>query len=316
MPTLPTLRQLAYLVELSQRLNFRAAAEAQFVTQSTLSAGIKELETVLGVQLVERDKRRVRLTTVGEDVVARGRELLAAATDLAEAARSARGPLAGPLRLGAIPTIAPYLLPGVLPALRRAHGELKLYLREDLTERLLARLRSGRLDVALIALPYETGDLYVRELFQDEFAFVAREADPAVRARAVGLREIDAGDMLLLEEGHCLRDHAIAACGPRSGAGESRVEATSLTTLIQMVEGGLGVTLLPRITLDAGILKGTRLVARPFSRRAPSRTLALVARRTSPRRRDADLLADFLVAHHGRSLPAAVRAPRHSSLKR
>jgi len=315
MPTLPTLRQLAYLVELSQRLNFRAAAEAQFVTQSTLSAGIKELETVLGVQLVERDKRRVRLTTVGEDVAARGRELLAAATDLAEAARSARGPLAGPLRLGAIPTIAPYLLPGVLPALRRAHGELKLYLREDLTERLLARLRSGRLDVALIALPYETGDLYVRELFQDEFAFVAREADPAVRARAVGLREIDASDMLLLEEGHCLRDHAIAACGPRSGAGESRVEATSLTTLIQMVEGGLGVTLLPRITLDAGILKGTRLVARPFSRRAPSRTLALVARRTSPRRRDADLLADFLVAHHGRSLPAAVRAPRHSSMK-
>src|SRR5215471_15958351 len=175
MPTLPTLRQLAYLVELSERLNFRVAAEAQFVTQSTLSAGIKELETVLGVQIVERDKRHVRLTTVGEDVAARGRELLAAATDLAEAARSATRPLSGPLRLGAIPTIAPFLLPGVLPALRRSYGDLKLYLREDLTERLLARLRAGGLDLALIALPYDTGDLYVRELFQDEFSFVARD---------------------------------------------------------------------------------------------------------------------------------------------
>ena len=124
MPTLPTLRQLGYLVELSERLNFRVAAEAQFVTQSTLSAGIKELETVLGVQLVERDNRNVRLTAVGEDVVARARDLLAAATDLSEAARSAARPLSGPLRLGAIPTIAPYLLPGVLPALRRAYGEL------------------------------------------------------------------------------------------------------------------------------------------------------------------------------------------------
>lgn len=300
MTALPTLRQLAYLVELAERLNFRAAAEAQFVTQSTLSAGIKELEAQLGVQLVERDKHHVRLTTLGEDVAARGRELLAAATDLAEAARSARGPLSGPLRLGAIPTIAPYLLPGMLPALRRAYADLKLYLREDLTTRLLDRLRTSRLDVALIALPFETGDLYVRELFKDDFSYVAREGDPAVRGKAVPLRKIDTSDLLLLEEGHCLRDHAIAACGPRRRAWESRVEATSLTTLIHMVEGGLGVTLLPRITLDAGILKGTRLVARPFASPAPSRTLALVARRTSSRLGDADLLAEFLVEQHRR----------------
>jgi LysR family hydrogen peroxide-inducible transcriptional activator len=315
MPALPTLRQLAYLVALSERLNFRAAAEAQFVAQSTLSAGIKELETLLGVQLVERDKRHVRLTTVGEDVAARGRELLAAATDLAESARSTTRPLSGPLRLGAIPTIAPYLLPDVLPALRRAYGELKLYLREDLTERLLARLRSSRLDVALIALPFDTGDLYVRELFKDEFSFVARQADPAVQTKDVALRRIDTDDMLLLEEGHCLRDHVIAACGPRRGAWESRIEATSLTTLIQMVEGGLGVTLLPKITLDAGILKGTRLVARPFSSRAPSRTLALVARRTSSRLRDADLLAEFLIEQHRRPVRAGVPAPRHQPPK-
>jgi len=294
-PALPTLRQLAYLVELSERLNFRAAGEAQFVTQSTLSAGIKELETLLGVQLVERDNRNVRLTAIGEDVVARAKELLAAATDLAEAARAATRPLSGPLRLGAIPTIAPYLLPRVLPALRRAYGDLKLYLREDVTKVLLERLRAGGLDVALIALPFDTGDLYLRELFRDEFSLVTREADRAPGNKGVALRKIDTGDMLLLEEGHCLRDHAIAACGPRRGTWESRVEATSLTTLIQMVEGGLGITLLPCITLEAGILKGTRLVARRFSPPVPSRTLALVARRTSPRRRDADLLADFLI---------------------
>ena len=294
-PALPTLRQLAYLVELSARLNFRVAAEARFVTQSTLSAGIKELETVLGVQLVERDNRNVRLTAIGEDVVARARELLAAATDLAEAARAATRPLSGPLRLGAIPTIAPYLLPRVLPALRKAYADLKLYLREDVTKVLLERLRAGGLDVALIALPFDTGDLYVRELFRDDFSLVTRAADRAAGSKVVALRKIDTGDMLLLEEGHCLRDHAIAACGPRRGTWESRVEATSLTTLIQMVEGGLGVTLLPGITLEAGILKGTRLVARRFSPPVPSRMLALVARRTSPRRRDADLLADFLI---------------------
>ncbi len=294
-PTLPTLRQLAYLVELSTRLNFRVAAEAQFVTQSTISAGIKELEGVLGVQLVERDNRNVRLTAIGEDVVARARELLAAATDLAETARAAARPLSGPLRLGAIPTIAPYLLPLVLPALRRAHADLKLYLREDVTRALLERLRGGGLDVALIALPFDTGDLYVRELFRDEFWLVTREAGATAGSKAVALRQIDPRDMLLLEEGHCLRDHAIAACGPRRGPWGSRIEATSLTTLLQMVEGGLGVTLLPGITIEAGILKGTRLASRPLSPPAPARTLALVARRTSPRRPDADLLADFLV---------------------
>jgi LysR family hydrogen peroxide-inducible transcriptional activator len=310
MPALPTLRQFAYLVELSQRLNFRAAAEAQFVTQSTLSAGIKELETLLGVQLVERDRRHVRLTAVGEDVVARARDLLTAATDLAEAAQRATRPLSGPLRLGAIPTIAPYLLPDVLPALRRAHPDLELYLREDVTKALLERLSAGGLDAALIALPFDTGDLHVRELFRDEFAFVARAGSPAVRGKDVALRKVDTGDMVLLEEGHCLRDHAIAACGPGRPGREPRVEATSLTTLIQMVEGGLGVTLLPGITLDAGLLKGTRLVARPLAAPVPSRTLALVSRRTSPRRRDTDLLADFLVEERRRSGRAGVRGSR------
>ncbi len=231
MPALPSLRQLGYLVELSERLNFRAAAEAQFVTQSTLSAGIKELENVLGAQLVERDKRHVRLTAVGEEVVARARDLLARANDLAEIAKSSLAPLTGPLRLGVIPTIAPFLLPEVLPPLRRAHHDLKLYLREDLTHPLLERLRAGSLDVALVALPYDTGDLHVRELFRDEFWFVAREDDPTAKEKEITLRKLDTGEVLLLEDGHCLRDHAIAACGPRRGAWEAKVEATSIPTM-------------------------------------------------------------------------------------
>ena len=310
MPALPSLRQLAYLVELADRLNFRAAAEAQFVTQSTLSAGIKELEKVLGVQLVERDKRRVRLTAIGEEVTARARDLLAGASDLAESARSAAAPLTGTLRLGAIPTIAPFLLPEVLPPLRRAHPALKLHLREDVTERLLERVRAGSLDIALIALPYQTGDLHVRELFKDEFWFVAREDDPAAREKEVALRKLDTGAVLLLEEGHCLRDHVITACGSRRGAIEADVEATSLPTLIQMVEGGLGVTLLPEITLKAGALKGTRLIARPFAPPPPSRMLALVARRTSARRRDAELLGDFMLEQRRRSARPGIPALR------
>ena len=296
MAALPSLRQLRYLIALSEHLNFRVAAEACFVTQSTLSAGLKELESLLDVALVERDTRSVRLTDIGNEVVARARTLLAQAQDLVEVARLAQQPLSGSVRLGVIPTIAPFMLPGLLPPLRAAHPQLKLYLREDQTERLLERLRSGDLDVALIALPYDTGELLARKLFKDEFWFVARADDPLAQAKEVAVRAVRQGDILLLEEGHCLREHAIAACGTRKANAESRVEATSLHTLIQMVEGGLGVTLLPEMTLKAGILNGTSLVARPFSSQVPARDIALATRPTSAHRRDFDLLAEFIVA--------------------
>jgi len=310
---LPSLRQLRYLVELADSLNFRLAAEASFVTQSTLSAGIKELESVLGVQLVERDTRVVRITLVGEEVVARARRLLADAQDLVSTAKSAAEPLTGRVDLGAIPTIAPFLLPGLLPTLRRRYPALQLYLREDLTERLLERLRSGQLDMALIALPYDIGELLVRELFKDEFWFVAREDDSHAQDKAVAVKQLDAGQILLLEEGHCLRDHAIAACGNRRANAESRIEATSLNTLVQMVEGGLGVTLLPELAIKAGVLKGTRLIARPFAPHVPSRRIALVARPGSARRRDFELLADFVVEHERRLRAARVPSRRPST---
>jgi LysR family hydrogen peroxide-inducible transcriptional activator len=311
---LPSLRQLRYLVELADSLNFRLAAEASFVTQSTLSAGIKELESLLGVQLVERDTRVVRITPIGEEVVARARGLLADVQDLVSTAKSAAEPLAGRVGLGAIPTVAPFLLPGLLPALRRRYPALQLYLREDLTERLLERLRSGQLDMALIALPYDTGELAVRELFKDEFWFVAREDDPHAQDKAVAVKQLDPGQILLLEEGHCLRDHAIAACGNRRANAEARIEATSLNTLVQMVEGSLGVTLLPELAIKAGVLKGTRLVARPFAPHVPSRRIALVARPGSARRRDFELLADFIVEHE-RRLRAARMPSRRPSAK-
>lgn len=291
---LPSLRQLRYLVVLAERLNFRAAAEACFVTQSTLSAGIKELETQLGVLLVERDKRSVRLTPVGEQVVERSRRLLAEASDLVETVHASRSPLSGEFRLGAIPTIAPFLLPKALPPLRARYPKLRLYLREDLTARLLEQLRAGELDAVLLALPYDTGDLELRPLFDDPFRFVARADHPLAALKAVSIERLNPAQVILLEEGHCLREHAIEACGTRRAGERSGIEATSLPTLLQMVEGGLGVTLLPESALRSDILQGTGLVARPFSSKVPSRTLALAARPSSPRGRELDLLAQFL----------------------
>lgn len=294
---LPSLRQLRYLMAVADRLNFRAAAESCFVTQSTLSAGIKELERLLGAELVERDKRHVRLTRTGAAVVAKGRALLAQAQDLVELARASAEPLSGPFRLGVIPTIAPFLLPRLGPKLRAAYPRLKLYLREDVTERVLDRLRSAELDAALIALPYDTGELVVRELFRDEFWFVARSDDPLARVKAVAVERLAPREIVLLEEGHCLRDHAIVACGARTPGEAPAVEATSLATLVQMVEGGLGVTLVPEMTLKAGLLNGTSLVARPFATEVPARTIALVSRAGGAPDGEPELLARFIVEH-------------------
>jgi len=307
---LPSLRQLRYLVAVADRLNFRAAAASSFVTQSTLSAGIKELESLLGVELVERDKRSVRLTSAGEAVVAKAREVLAQAQDLVETARGAAEPLSGPFRLGVIPTIAPFLLPALAPKLRGRYPRLKLYLREDLTERLLARLRGAELDAALIALPYDTGELAVRELFRDEFWFVAREDDPLAREKAIAIERLAPREIVLLEEGHCLRDHAIVACGARGPGEAPTVEATSLATLVQMVEGGLGVTLLPEMTLKAGLLNGTSLVARPFAAKVPARRIALVSRRASAHSHEVALLADLIVEYAAPRLKAGLPSIR------
>mgnify|MGYP001613123011 CR=1 FL=1 len=294
MAALPSLRQLVYLVALAEHLNFTRAAAACFVTQSTLSAGLKELEATLGASLVERDRQSMLMTPLGMEVVERARSLLAAAEDLAALAASSAEPMSGTLRLGAIPTIAPFLLPRILPGLRGKYPKLKLLLREDLSANLLQRLAGGQLDFALLALPYDTADMQVRQLFEDEFWLIGREDDPALKSRRASVTAPAAEKLVLLEEGHCLRQHTLAACTRADSSHPSGVEATSLLTLVQMVESGLGLALVPEMALGSGMLNGTRLLARPLTPPAPKRTIALLARRSSARQAELRVLGDFI----------------------
>lgn len=295
MAALPSLRQLSYLIALADRLNFTQAAQDCFVTQSTLSAGIMELESILNARLVERERHRVFMTPLGLAVTARARTLIAAATDLVESTRDAASPLAGIVRLGVIPTIAPFLLPQILPGMRAQYPALQFALREDLTANLLARLDSGQIDLALIALPYETGNFLVRALFTEELWLVTPPGEKT--PRRLDIAALDAERLLLLEEGHCLRGHTLTGCGlaPRLARG---FEATSLYTLVQMIEEGMGIGLLPEMTLQAGLLRHSPLIARPFAAPAPRRVIALVARPSTSRREVFDRLGDAIVARH------------------
>ena len=296
MAALPSLRQLAYLVALGDHLSFTRAAAACFVTQSTLSAGLKELEAILGASLVERDRQTVLMTPLGLEVVERARRLLSAAEDLTALAAAYAEPMSGTLRLGAIPTIAPFLLPRILPGIRASYPKLKLLLREDVSANLLLRLAGGQLDFALLALPYDTADMQVRQLFDDEFWLVGRDDDPALKSKRASVSTPAAEKLVLLEEGHCLREHTLAACTRAESSNPSGVEATSLLTLVQMVESGIGLALVPEMALSSGLLSGTRLVARPLTPPAPKRSIALLARRSSARQAELAVLGDFIQA--------------------
>lgn len=294
MEPLPSLRQLRHLAALADHGHFGRAARACHVTQSTLSASIRELENVLQAPLVDRSTRRVVLTPLGRETVERARAILAAAEALTQAAQAARAPLTGTLRLGVIPTIGPFLLPKVLPKLRRAWPKLKLYLTEDLTDRLVEQLHAGKQDVLLIALPHDCGNVGTAELFDDRFRFACRRDHPLAAAKTVTPQRIAAENLLLLQDGHCLRDHALSACRIGARAHVDAFEATSLHTLVQMVDNGLGVTLLPELALAAGILKGTAVATRPLAEAAPSRTIALVWRKGTGRQAEFELLAGEL----------------------
>jgi LysR family hydrogen peroxide-inducible transcriptional activator len=278
MAALPSLRQLRYFVAIAQELNFTRAAEVCFVGQSTLSAGLKELEDGLGVRLVERDRQNVAITPIGLEILERAKSILASSQDLVEYADAAGKPMAGTIRLGVIPTIAPFLLPNVMPDIRTRFPSLKIALREDLTANLLTRLAEHQLDFILIALPYETSGLLVKELFDDEFWLVAREDDPALKGKEIHLPAKMAERLLLLEEGHCLREHTLQACKRSDIRKADGMEATSLLTLLQMVDSGMGIALLPEMAVRGGLLSGTSLEARPLAPPAPKRVIALVAR--------------------------------------
>lgn len=314
MSALPSLRQLSYLVRLSEKLNFTQAAEASFVTQSTLSGGIQELERQLGARLVERDRQHVRMTPVGVDVVERARVLLSMAADLTEHASRAAEPMTGLLRLGAIPTIAPFLLPPVVRISRERYPRMRIALREDPTARLLQQLRDGALDFALIALPYDTAGLHVRELFVEELWLIADEGDPAAKRVRPTVEALDPQRMLLLEEGNCLRSHVLEGCGLAEIANPSGLEASSVTTLVQMVGEGLGISLLPEMAIRAGVLTGTSVVARPIGAPVPRRGIAMVARASTARLEEFDALSDIAATLAGTPKPRRARGAAATSV--
>ena len=290
----PSIRQLESLVAVSDHRSFRRAAAALGISQPALSAQVQAAELLLGVQVFERDRRSVLVTPAGEDVVGRAREALASIDAVGDAARRRAEPLVGPLRLGVIPTVAPYWLPPLLPAVRAKFPRLELILREDQTARLLAQLGAGTLDVALLAIPVP-GDLTTAEVAREAFVAAApRGSRLAGKRGKVTERDLDDHTVLLLEDGHCLRDQALAVC-ERGGAIESmEVRATSLPTLVQMVAGGLGVTLLPEAAAAALVQPRGPVEVTPFAGPAPGRTLGLTWRTSSARLREFRLLAETL----------------------
>jgi LysR family hydrogen peroxide-inducible transcriptional activator len=294
---LPTLRQLQYLKLLSEHGSFSRAAESAYVTQPTLSAGIQELEKILGAPVVDRARSGVILTAAGQEAVRRAEDILARAEDLVQAARGAGQPLAGRFRLGVIPTVAPYLLPRALPVLRDRFPKLKLFLREDLTNRLITALKNGALDAALIALPYDMSGLDWAHVEDDELLAAAPANHPMAASTRVDPDSLRGDDLILLEDGHCLRDHALAACGlepPRGVGDDETFAATSLPTLVQMIGSGLGVSFLPAMAVHAGLTDKTALTIRPLATEHPSREIVVAWRAGSSRGVEGRLLAETL----------------------
>jgi LysR family hydrogen peroxide-inducible transcriptional activator len=296
---LPTLRQLQYLKLLVEHGSFSRAAEAAHVTQPTLSAGIAELEKIIGAPVVDRARSGVILTAAGREAALRAADILTRSEDLVQAAQGAGQPLAGRFRLGVIPTIAPFLLPRALPALRDRFPKLKLYLREDLTGKLVAALKAGALDAALIALPYDLTGLDHAHVEDDELLAAFPANHPLLANKRVTPQSLEMDGLILLEDGHCLRDHALAACGlappPRAGEEES-FAATSLPTLMQMVGSGLGVSLVPAMAVESGLAERAQVSVRHLDADHPSREIVVVWRARSSRAAEGRLLAETLRA--------------------
>ncbi|MBI1251329.1 MAG: LysR family transcriptional regulator [Alphaproteobacteria bacterium] len=289
--SIPTLRQLQFLAALQAQGSFVKAAESVGVTQPTLSAGIKELENALEALLVERGKAGAILTPAGEEAAVRARRILADVEDLVHAARGANAPFTGRFRLGAIPTIAPFLLPTALPILQARFPAMRLTLREDVTHRLIEQLRSRALDAALIALPYVAHDIETAVVTEDEFLFLAPRGHPLADRNDLAPEHLQSEDVLLLEDGHCLREHALSVCRTDPGARSAEVSATSLHTLVHMVAGGMGVTLLPRLAADGGAATGAPVAIRPFEKPVIGRSIGVAWRAGGAREEEARALA-------------------------
>ncbi len=296
---LPTVKQLRYFVALEEHQHFGKAAQACFVSQSAFSVAIRELESGLGVRLVDRTNRKVTVSQLGREVATQARLCIRDMEALVEVARGNREALAGPLRLGVIPTIAPFLLPRVLPALRKAHPRLQLLLREETTRRIYDQLMDGQLDLILLALPYELRNVELMPLFKDRFQLACRAGTKLVDPENYRFNRLNAQSVLLLEDGHCLRDHAISACRIRKLDKINRFSASSLLTLVEMVDADLGITYLPEMAEGSSILSGTRVKTYPM-RDDAYRDIGLAWRRGSGRTDEFRLLGEFIVNSAGR----------------
>jgi len=275
------LRAMQYLVTLADVRHFSKAAERCHVSQPTLSTQIRKLEEELDVQLVERSPRRVMLTEVGEEVVERARALLAEVGAIKAIARRSRDPHSGTLRLGIFPTLAPYYLPHVVPELRRRFPRLTLRLFEEKTEDVISMLLQGRLDAGLLALPVDVDQLVTRLLFEEPFVLALNDQHPLAAQKVITMEQLEDQELLLLEDGHCLRDHALEVCQLVGAHEKLDFHATSMETLRQMVAAGTGITLLPVLAIKPPVAHTENLAIRRFDPPAPSRRIALVWRKSS-----------------------------------
>ena len=291
------LKDLRYLVAVADQRHFGRAAAQCFVSQPTLSAQVKKLEESLGVQLIERAPNNVTLTQAGEQIVARARRILEATDEVVTLARSQRDPLAGRLRVAVLPTIGPYLLPHVAPAVRKALPRLELRLYEYQTASILEKLHAGELDVGVLALPVELAGLEVRELYREPFVVALPERHPLAARASLRVADLKGEPLLLLEEGHCLRDQALEVCSRAGVRDQQDFRATSLETLRQMVATGAGVTLMPELAGRGAYRNARGVVLRPFARPAPVRHIGALWRKTTPRRAAIDALCSVIAEH-------------------
>lgn len=293
---LPTIRQLQYFVALSEHGHFGRAAEASFVSQSAFSTAIQDLESLLDTQLVDRTNRQVTITATGQEVATQARLVIRDAESLVEMTGDRRLPLTGDLRLGVIPTIAPFMLPDILPKIRKSYPDLRLFLVEDQTAIIHQKLLAGELDVLLLALPFELRSAETMHLFEDRFLLAVNARTRRVSPENYRFNRLDAESILLLEDGHCLRDHALAACKIRNTEKLSRFAASSLLTLIEMVDADLGITFLPEMAVGSSLLKSTNVKTYQVDEKS-HRDIGLAWRKNSARVAEFRLLGDFIRNH-------------------
>jgi LysR family hydrogen peroxide-inducible transcriptional activator len=291
---LPSLRQMQYLVSLHENLHFGKSASACFVSQPTLSSAIKELEESLGVKLVERTNRSVAFTSVGETVVEQSEQILLQTREMVDSIQGYRKPLTGELRLGVIPTIAPFMIPDFVERTKQKYPDLELYIRENTTQLLIEELLSGRLDLLVLALPYPAPQIVTKIVLREPFHLAHHKDNQLIRSGELNFNRLPEGSLLLLEDGHCLRDHALAGCRLSSNHAIHSFGVTSLQMLVQMVNRDIGITLIPQMSIDTGILIGTDVITRPLPVSRYFRDIGLAWRKASAKADEYALLAQQL----------------------